>query len=69
MSRSASRRVAAVPQLACVGGCERARPLPSAVQCVNRGSSRRGGGDVQWECKGELPSRVAFGKTEVVCEG
>ncbi|CAI7847653.1 unnamed protein product [Closterium sp. NIES-54] len=58
-----ARRVAAVPQLSCLSGCDF---QPDVVQCVNVGSD---GVAVQWRCEAELPSHLQFGLTQVSCEG
>ena len=65
------RRVAAIPQLNCVGGNGRtlARSkgaLPSVVQCQNQGFD---GKDAQWACTAELDGAFRLGVTEVTCEG
>ncbi|GJP36159.1 hypothetical protein CLOM_g20679 [Closterium sp. NIES-68] len=58
-----ARRVAPVPQLSCIAGCDF---QPDVVQCVNVGSD---GVAVQWRCEAELPSHLKFGLTQVSCEG
>ena len=66
------RRVAAIPQLNCVGGNGRALAQrrgwgwPSVVQCQNQGSD---GKDAQWACTTELDGAFRLGVTEVACEG
>ena len=65
------RRVAAVPQLNCVGGdgralAKRRGALPSVVQCQNQGSD---GSDAQWACTAELDGDFRLGVTDVACEG
>lgn len=65
------RRVAAIPQLNCVGGngralAQRKGALPSVVQCQNQGSD---GKDAQWACATELDGAFRLGVTEVACEG
>jgi len=65
------RRVAAIPQLNCVGGngrtlAQRKGSLPMVVQCQNQGSD---GNDAQWACTAELDGAFRLGVTEVACEG
>lgn len=51
-------------QLTCKGKhCSHA---PSTVQCTQAGHD---GVSPQWKCEAELPSSLAFGPLEVVCEG
>jgi len=61
------RRVAAIPQIKCIGGSAGCYAFtPSVIQCYNRGTD---GFDVQWECKTDMDKAYKFGKVEVVCEG
>lgn len=62
-----ARRVAAIPQLSCVGGTAGCHGYkPRVVQCLNRGFD---GYDVQWECKADMDSAYQFGRLQVSCEG
>jgi len=63
-----ARRVAAVPQLKCVGGDARhtADHVVHVVQCSRIGV---GYGKPQWRCEAELPVEYKLGQTTVTCEG
>jgi hypothetical protein len=65
--QTSSRRSHPIPQLRCVGSECNSAAIPSVVQCKNSGSS--GNGNVQWECKAELPEGYRFGRVNVNCEG
>ncbi|POY74970.1 hypothetical protein BMF94_1946 [Rhodotorula taiwanensis] len=64
--RTASRRLPAVPQLACTGSLCR-EFTPDVVQCVAVGSDGVGG--LEWKCEADLPSGLRFGEVDVSCEG
>lgn len=63
-----ARRVAAVPQLNCVGGSARGLYDVDTMRCTNSGSSY-GTGDIEWTCKASLPPEFKLGSTDVICEG
>ncbi|KAJ1358653.1 hypothetical protein KIN20_017131 [Parelaphostrongylus tenuis] len=60
------RRVAAVPQLRCVGGGACYKYQPRVVQCVKQGFD---GIDYQWKCTADMPRQYKFGMVTVTCEG
>ena len=60
------RRTAPIPQLKCASSPDPALN-PTSVQCYNKGISDLG--NVQWECKANMDSRVQFAWTNVNCEG
>lgn len=64
--RTASRRLPAVPQLACTGSLCR-EFTPDVVQCVAVGSDGVGG--LEWKCEADLPTGLRFGEVDVSCEG
>eukprot|EP00802_Teleaulax_amphioxeia_P025766 Tamp_26682.p1 GENE.Tamp_26682~~Tamp_26682.p1 ORF type:complete len:179 (-),score=31.52 Tamp_26682:349-885(-) len=64
---TASRRVAAVPQLTCVKGGACAAHALDVVQCTNVGEDDRG--EVQWRCDADLDVNVKLGEINVNCEG
>ena len=66
--RSSHNRVAAVPQLKCVGGTAKGLYEIDVLRCKNAGSSY-GDEDVQWTCTASLPSEFKLGSTDVICEG
>jgi hypothetical protein len=65
---TAARRVAAVPQLTCVGGpCSMHADSIDTIQCTNVGEDDHG--DVQWRCDADLEHDVKLGEVAVSCEG
>lgn len=66
--QTSHRRVAAVPQLNCVGGNARDRYEVDMMRCTNSGSDYEAN-DVQWTCRAELPEEFKLGSTDVICEG
>ena len=56
----AARRVAAGPQLECLGGCSDFRP--SLVNCKRIGSE-------EWMCSAEMPEDYQFKRVQIICEG
>lgn len=63
-----ARRVAAIPQLNCVGGSARGLYDVDTMRCTNSGSSY-GSADIEWTCKASLPPEFKLGSTDVICEG
>ena len=62
---TASRRVAAVPQLECVGGSASGTNYePFSVRCVNIGNR-----EPHWRCESTLDDKVKLGHATVSCEG
>ncbi|KAL6713061.1 hypothetical protein ACLMJK_009182 [Lecanora helva] len=61
-------RVAAAPQLKCVGGTAKGVYEIDVLRCKNSGSAY-GDEDIQWTCSASLPSEFKLGSTEVICEG
>jgi store-operated calcium entry-associated regulatory factor len=67
---TASRRVAPVPQLSCVGGSARGEYEPDTVLCRNLGSGNVRQQNTMWKCEAaDMPEEYKLGRTEVVCEG
>lgn len=67
--QTASRRVAPVPQLQCVGP-SRICSLYSidVMRCTNEGADYDEN-NIQWSCKASLPEEFKLGSTDVTCEG
>lgn len=61
---TASRRLAAIPQLECVGGSAKGYREPLAVRCVNVGRV-----EAHWRCEATLDDSVKLGESTVTCEG
>jgi len=61
---TASRRVAAIPQLECIGGSARGVHEPDTVRCVNVGQY-----EPHWRCESTLDDSVKLGHAIVTCEG
>eukprot|EP00026_Physarum_polycephalum_P014582 Phypoly_transcript_15115.p1 GENE.Phypoly_transcript_15115~~Phypoly_transcript_15115.p1 ORF type:complete len:254 (+),score=22.47 Phypoly_transcript_15115:124-885(+) len=61
---TASRRVAAIPQLECIGGSARGHHEPEKVRCVNIGNT-----EPHWRCEAALDDSVKLGHVIVTCEG
>ncbi|KAF2860939.1 hypothetical protein K470DRAFT_276614 [Piedraia hortae CBS 480.64] len=62
------RRVAAMPQLTCVGGNAKGLYSIDVMRCENSGTEY-GSEDIQWTCKADLPGEFKLGSTDVICEG
>lgn len=67
-SKTAHRRVSAVPQLKCVGGNAKGLYEVEVMRCLNQGSDYDDE-NIQWSCTANLPLDFKLGSTEVVCEG
>ncbi|QYT01236.1 Store-operated calcium entry-associated regulatory factor [Trichoderma simmonsii] len=68
-AKTASRRVAPVPQLKCISSkavCDLFQI--DVMRCTNQGSSY-GTEDIEWSCSASLPEEFKLGSTDVICEG
>ncbi|KAL8846444.1 MAG: hypothetical protein Q9221_008469 [Calogaya cf. arnoldii] len=66
--KTSHRRVAAVPQLKCVGGNAKGYYNVDIMRCKNQGADYDRE-DIQWTCTASLPSEFKLGSTDVICEG
>lgn len=67
--QTASRRVAPVPQLKCVGPAKICSLYSiDVMRCTNEGVDYDES-NVQWSCKAAVPDEFKLGSTEVTCEG
>ncbi|KAI9714756.1 MAG: hypothetical protein M1820_000045 [Bogoriella megaspora] len=66
--KTSHRRVAAVPQLKCVGGNAKGLYEVDVMRCKNAGADYDDD-NVQWTCTASLPSEFKLGSTDVICEG
>ncbi|KAI4208026.1 MAG: hypothetical protein LQ346_000190 [Caloplaca aetnensis] len=66
--KTSHRRVAATPQLKCVGGNARGLYDVDIMRCKNQGSDYDDE-NIQWTCTASLPSEFKLGSTDVICEG
>jgi hypothetical protein len=63
-------RVVPIQQLTCVGDtnlCDKNSEYITSIKCINGGIDS--GGNVIWNCEGNKPTSVSFGKETVSCEG
>ncbi|KAL3419394.1 DUF1183 domain-containing protein [Phlyctema vagabunda] len=67
-SKTSHRRVAAVPQLKCIGGNGKGLFDIDVMRCTNQGSDYEEE-DIQWSCTANLPAEFKLGSTDVICEG
>ncbi|KZF19179.1 DUF1183-domain-containing protein [Xylona heveae TC161] len=65
---TAHRRVAAIPQLNCIGGDAQGLYDIDILRCINAGTSYDND-DVEWTCTASLPDEFKLGSTDVICEG
>lgn len=66
---TSSRRVAAVPQLTCVGPEDVCRLYKvDTIRCTSEGADYDPM-NIQWSCKASLPEEFKLGSTDVQCEG
>jgi hypothetical protein len=66
--KTSHRRVAAVPQLKCIGGSAKGLYEIDVMRCKNSGSDYSSE-DIQWTCTASLPDEFKLGSTDVICEG
>ncbi|KAL8997471.1 MAG: hypothetical protein Q9169_003251 [Polycauliona sp. 2 TL-2023] len=66
--KTSHRRVAAVPQLKCIGGNAKDYYNVDIMRCKNQGADYDRE-DIQWTCSASLPSEFKLGSTDVICEG
>ncbi|KAJ8110555.1 hypothetical protein OPT61_g6639 [Boeremia exigua] len=62
------RRVAAMPQLSCIGGSAKGLYEVDVMRCKNSGSDYDSE-NIQWTCTASLPEEFKLGSTDVICEG
>lgn len=66
--KTAHNRVAAVPQLKCVGGNAKGLYDVDVMRCKNQGSDYDNE-NIQWTCSASLSPEFKLGSTDVICEG
>ncbi|MCJ1361506.1 hypothetical protein MMC16_000606 [Acarospora aff. strigata] len=66
--KTSHRRVAAVPQLKCIGGNAKGLYEIDVMRCKNQGSDYDDE-SIQWTCTASMPSEFKLGSTDVICEG
>ncbi|KAI9661663.1 MAG: hypothetical protein M1821_008901 [Bathelium mastoideum] len=66
--QTSHRRVAAIPQLKCVGGSAKGLYDVDVMRCKNQGTDYDDD-NVQWTCTAALPAEFKLGSTDVICEG